>query len=95
MMLRLVRRAARRNQRCKHFPLPIRQNLLPVSFCHPNQMDTSKNLPDGSSGASEFRGLSSGRGHAGGVFGGVLLLIVGADDQTAAIALSIEPDQFG
>ena len=38
MMLRLVRRAARRNQRCKHFPLLIRQNLLPVSLCHPNQM---------------------------------------------------------
>src|SRR5918995_3035069 len=38
-----------------------------------NQLDTSKNLPDGSSGASEFRGLSSGRGHAGGVFGGVQL----------------------
>jgi len=37
------------------------------------KVDTSKNLPDGSSGASEFRGLSSGRGHAGGVFGGVQL----------------------
>ena len=36
----LVRRAARLDQRRKHPPLPIRQNLRPVSIRHPDQMGT-------------------------------------------------------
>ena len=35
----LVRRAARRDQRGKHLPLRVRQNLQPVSICHPQQME--------------------------------------------------------
>jgi len=38
VMVGLVRRAARLDQRCKHLPLRVRQNLQPVSICHPRQM---------------------------------------------------------
>src|SRR3954454_3111010 len=40
VMLRLVWRTARLDQRCKHLPLLIRQNLRPVSIRHPDQMGT-------------------------------------------------------
>src|SRR5215212_9031706 len=78
MMLRLVRRAARRNQRCKHFPLLLRQNLLPVSFCHPNQMGQySRDLQALERFASRLERLVRGRVEHG--FGG-----------SGAMALSVD-----